>query len=166
MSLTDIKNYFFNTYNIKVGKSTIWKILQNKDIINEIENENYKKNKKQKIVELERKLYECILCAENHNVPINAKILINNAKMFSDKETLNIFKFSNGWLENFKRNYKIKSRKIFGDTKLKNKDKFEIRINEIKNLLINVNINDIYNFDECGLFYKLLQNRSLGTNDF
>jgi hypothetical protein len=72
-------------------------------------------------------------------------------------------KFSSGWLEGFNARHSIKCRKKYGESA---EVEFEVNIEAIHNIRVRTalyHLSDIYNMDETGLYWKLVPDRSLST---
>ena len=74
-------------------------------------------------------------------------------------------KWSNGWLEGFKKRYKIKEYVQHGEGSSAdiNSSKAIQQIEDLRKLCSQYKDKDIFNMDETGLFWKLSPNRTLAT---
>ena len=73
------------------------------------------------------------------------------------------FNYSIGWFRRFKERSQIHLYTLHGDSAIFIGD-LDSEIEKIKNLLKPYHINDIYNFDETALFYRMKPSKSLATN--
>ena len=74
-------------------------------------------------------------------------------------------KWSNGWLEGFKKRHKIKEYVIHGEASSAavNSPELITQMTDIRLLCTQYHPRDIFNIDETGLYWKRTPNRSLGT---
>ena len=73
------------------------------------------------------------------------------------------FKFSSGWLEQFKVRHGIKSYRRFGESGSVVMENIEATLPSIKVKLDQFQWKDIYNMNEMSLFYRLEADHSLAT---
>lgn len=71
--------------------------------------------------------------------------------------------FSNGWLQGFKQRHGIKSRARHGEAGSVDIQALEEQLVAVRAIVNQYSPADCYNCDETGLFYKLLPDRSLAT---
>ncbi|KAG0202116.1 hypothetical protein BGX31_003666 [Mortierella sp. GBA43] len=64
--------------------------------------------------------------------------------------------FSVGWVYNFRRYWKIDYQQLKGEAGSVNMEKIAGRVEEIKNIITNYRLEDVYNADETGLFLQTL----------
>lgn len=124
-----------------------------------------KRVKKCEYPHLEECLFLYFKNVRAHGIPVSSEILINQAKLFggmlgiSDLE----FKYSNGWLNNFKSRYGIKEHTLVGERgSVKMVDVQKGRV-DLKTITSQYTLDDIYNFDETALFYRLPPNKTLAS---
>ena len=80
---------------------------------------------------------------------------------YAERNHINIFKASNGWLEKFQNRWNIKSRKISGVNESDNKKAASEFSKNDKDILSGYEPKDIFNFDESELFWKLFPDRTI-----
>jgi hypothetical protein len=120
--------------------------------------------------ELEEALAEWQLRYDRHpdSGSITGDLLVLKAKEFweklpfySGKETP---KFSNGWLEGFKKRYGIKERRRHGEgASAQVDDESENTMEEIREQVEEYGPENTYNMDESGYYWKMKPDRSLST---
>jgi hypothetical protein len=106
-------------------------------------------------------LEECLAVWHSYqvskNVPVCDEMLIEKAKDYFgplcgvDKH----FKYSNGWLNNFKKRYHITLQTIVGESGSVDKVKVEEDRKLLRKVLSKYIQSDIFNLDETALFFKL-----------
>lgn len=159
-----------NDFNI--SRPEIYKILKQKDklmSINEltIQNDNFKKMCNNSVPEIEYELSKWIEYCLTIHLIITDNIIQTKAIKIYDKLKKNDiilpnnFKFSNGWLSNFKNRYNLTQRLINGEGGSINEESLKKNILELNTLLRKYKRKNIYNADEAGLFYRLLPNKTI-----
>jgi hypothetical protein len=72
--------------------------------------------------------------------------------------------FSSGWIEKFKRRYNIKDYVCHGeDASSDTSASVLVQMENIKAIVFEYDVSDVFNMDETGLFYRLEPNRTLAT---
>ena len=71
--------------------------------------------------------------------------------------------FSNGWVQRFKLRNNISLRKYEGEASSANLPAINIELPKIKEEINKYNLDDVFNFDECALFYRLEPDKTLAT---
>jgi hypothetical protein len=143
------------TFNLDINPTTVGRLLKRNDI-KECENvSNSKRSRAVQYPELENAMYEWFIQYQTH-VTLTDEILKEKAKQFA--KLLNIsedeFKFSTGWLAKFKKRHGITKVKRHGESASADHTAADIAIPEFRELLTQYNLQDIYNMDETGLFYR------------
>jgi Tc5 transposase DNA-binding domain len=72
-------------------------------------------------------------------------------------------KFSIGWLDNFKTRYNISRKKRYGEAGKVDKDQLELDLLEIRIIIEEYRLSDIYNMDETALYWKSSPNNNLAS---
>jgi len=144
-------------YSIK--RRTLQHYINNKDKIFNYDD----KKTRGRYVDLEHALHLWITYARNENLILTNEILIEKAKRLSQKlgNIPNDFKYSNGWLERFKKRFDVKKRIIHGETANVNLALYDIEIKNLQNEMSKYNPSDVYNMDEAALFYEMLPSQTL-----
>jgi hypothetical protein len=171
LSKVEVIRHFKNEWKIEIGKSTLYDLLKNNDLQddNVIGSPAAKRMRSGAFPLLEKALYMWYSEKKAKNIPVNDAIMKEYAMKFSDmmgysngNESTN-FKFSNGWLEGFKSRYNLKAYTISGESGAVDKIQVDKGRETLKKLLIDYNKDDIYNFDETALFYRMLPNKTLAS---
>ena len=95
---------------------------------------------------------------------MNGLILVEKAIQFAKQLNLNLKKndVSEGWISRFKKRHNIQFRVIAGEAGAVDQNTVD---NWIKNswpkIRTGYDDEDIFNGDECGIFYKMLPNKTL-----
>jgi hypothetical protein len=96
------------------------------------------------------------------NVTISGPDIQEKALFFAGKLGYDNFKASNGWLENFRKRHNIVFKSNCGEAGLVNTKLVDEWIaGQLLDHIQNYKIEDIFNCDETGLFYKALPTRSM-----
>jgi len=114
---------------------------------------------------LEEALFEWEQRAQNGHLVISGDILKEKAAQFWPTLYPGIEppKFSTGWLEGFKARYSIKSYKKHGEDADVDVEKSAEAIHNIRLRTAFYALCNIYNMDESGLYWKMMLDRSLST---
>ncbi|CAG8595337.1 7626_t:CDS:2 [Dentiscutata erythropus] len=107
-------------------------------------------------LDLENALLEWVLQNQD-NFIISDGILIEKAKTFAKllKIPESNFKFSYRWLFKFKKKHGLEQLKKHGEDASVDDNQVTIAISQLREVLKEYNLKDIYNMDETGLFYRL-----------
>lgn len=117
---------------------------------------------------LEEALFEWIKRYETGHNTLNGEIIRVKATQFWERlpeyQGKPIPKFSNGWLDNFKHRHNIRQRNQHGEAASADRSEHTAEIMaEIREVSASYNPEDTYNMDETGYFWKMVPDRSLGT---
>jgi len=140
-------------FNSSIDRSTVSKILAKK-----LDKNSFTSNRKKiypiKFPKLEKILFNWFLWYENIN-ECSYGILLARAEELA-REELKIspeeLKLSNGWLDGFKKRHNIKNYNLHGEASSIIDCPAEIKI--IQEEIKKYNLNDVYNYDETGLFIE------------
>jgi hypothetical protein len=163
----DVAQHFSNEWKCKIARNTISTTLKKKEIYfdnNNLRQPRVKRLREAEHPELEQCLYLWFSDKRGNNIPINESMLIEQAKRFG--EYLGIehnFKYSNGWLENFKFRFNVKHYCTSGESKSVDPITVEKGVIDLKALICRYDLENIYNFDETALFYRLPPNKTLAS---
>ena len=126
---------------------------------------NTKRAKKPKFDELKRALGMWFASMEAKKAIITDAVLVAKAREFASRLNYpeNDFKGSNGWLSCFKQRRGIASRKLHGEASSVDSTAVNTGRADLKTLLAEYSMRDVYNIDETGLFYRMPPSRSLTT---
>ncbi|CAG8709973.1 32718_t:CDS:1, partial [Gigaspora margarita] len=147
ISQINLVDWVKQTMDFKVHQSTISRLIKNKDEIEE--NLSTKRQKTVQYPALENILYKWILQYQERIILSN-KIIVEKAKTFA--RLLDIpkgdFKFSSGWLQKFKKRHRLKKITKHGEDAFVDEEAVEIAIPQLRELLKEYDLKDIYNMDE------------------
>ena len=104
--------------------------------------------------ELEKRLLRWIISNEKSGVMLDGHFIKACAVAIAEELSVDL-KFSNGWLQGFKARHDLKYRKAHGEKKSADyKAAEEWRDTKWPELKLQYKLEDIYNADETGLFYR------------
>lgn len=117
--------------------------------------------------DLEAALYQFQLRMTRKGAAITGDILKEMAGQIWDKlpqyaETERP-KFSNGWLEAFKKRHNVYRRIRHGEAAQVDREALEEQLKKLHLICEEYNLRDIYNMDETGLFWKAMPDRTLSS---
>ncbi|XP_050064482.1 tigger transposable element-derived protein 4-like [Aphis gossypii] len=152
--------------DFNIPANTLSSILKNKDkIVKNIEDSSCspqrKKLKVSNFPQIEDAMLKWIHKARDHNLPVSGPLIQEKAKEFAQELGLE-FHGSSGWLHKFKMRNGIISKIISGESAaVSETDCNDYVTNILPGLIQNYSEQDIFNFDELGLFFKCLPDRTL-----
>jgi len=159
---SDLAKWTNERFNSSIDRSTVSKILAKK-----LDKNSFTSNRKKiyppKFPKLEKILFNWFLWYENIN-ECSDGILLARAEEIAREElkiTPEELKLSNGWLDGFKKRHNIKNYNLHGEASSIIDCSAEIKI--IQEEIKKYNLNDVYNYDETGLFYRMTPNQTLAT---
>ena len=120
--------------------------------------------KKDRLVELHNLLEEFHDKMEAKGAPMNDQLLIEEAKTIAAEHNLNLpsdFKFSDDWFLRFKRQRGIGQMEMHGEAGDACLAGIELCRRFLPHIFEKFNLEDIYNGDESGLFFRQLPTRAL-----
>jgi hypothetical protein len=128
---------------------------------------NTYRNTDARFPDLENALFLWFTDMRSRRIPISNDILIEKAKKFSDLlyTCLEVydFKYSPGWLSNFKKRHGISCKSIHGESGGVDSNYIKIEREKLKLITASYSLEDIYNLDETALFFKLTPNKTLSN---
>jgi len=150
-----------------VDRSTISNILRKKEQFLQLHaNANYSDLRKTRIQEarfpsLEEALYKWFQSLCSQNIPVSQDVLRVKAVEFYNKAKesgtqLSNFEASKGWLEKFQKRYNSSSKIITGESGSVILEHVESGRKRLQELIALFDIENVYNADETGLFFRLL----------
>jgi hypothetical protein len=94
---------------------------------------------------------------------ISDELLVSKAKQLAEIAKVNDFKGTNGWLEKFKKRFNIRSKFLHGDAADADMHGVEHSQRSMPALITELGYSkeDVYNFDETGLYFKAEPKRTL-----
>ena len=115
-------------------------------------------------VVVEDGLYEWILRHQDH-VNLTGNLIKEKAKrlaeLLSDGEST--LRFSNGWLEKFKKRHGIRSYRRFGESGSVDPVKLGGSIAAVRERVVHFEKKNVFNMDETGIFFRMEADHSLAT---
>ena len=157
-----------------VDRSTISNIIRKKEeLLKSYSNAKTSELKKTRIQPgrfpvLEDALYKWFQGLRSQNIPVSQELLKQKVLYFYNEAKnkgaqFPEFEASRGWLENFQNRYEISSKNITGESQSANLENVEEGRARCHILLAEYELDDIYNADETGLFFRLAPDQTLAT---
>ncbi|XP_065282735.2 tigger transposable element-derived protein 4-like [Dermacentor albipictus] len=149
-----------------ISKQTVSDFLKNKDKILEAAEKPSGAQKKNASQGVHPKLEEALVVWLNSmtakRLPVSGCILKEKAETLAVQMNIEDFKFSDGWLRNFKHRNDLKFKKMCGESGAVDSAVIEqYRNGKLQSLLQQFSADNVFNCDETGLFYKMLPERTL-----
>jgi hypothetical protein len=160
---------FFNIkyHKISISRSTISKIIKKSNIhlaLNETSQAaTTARIRNVKNPQIDRALELWITQAITAGMIISGDILKEKAKIFADGFGITGITFSNGWLTRFKKRTGIRRRKFQGEAASAPIETLPTERKRLQEILSSYSLNDIYNADETGLFFRMTPNETLAS---
>ncbi|XP_033229499.1 tigger transposable element-derived protein 4-like [Belonocnema kinseyi] len=111
---------------------------------------------------LEISMVEWMKSARNKNIPLSGPIVLEKAEFFAAHLGYKDFKATSGWLEKFENRNRIIYRTLNGETVSVSEEDYEKFLTDTLSSLLEVYaIEDIFNANETGLFFKCLPDKTL-----
>ena len=160
----------------RCGQSTVTKILQQQEQLLEEERNGTNLKMQRKCepnwVAMEQALITWINQASVHNLTITDEIVRMKAKDFaaaiytSPDDVLSSFSATDGWLAGFKTRFSlnVKSYRLHGEAASAPLQDLDESRSSLRETLASFPLEDIFNADETGLFFRLLPNQTLATS--
>lgn len=156
------------------SKSTMSRILgRAPDLLKKPDEEISKKvrDKKGKNHVLEMALFEWICDQQGINAVIGGESIRQKAEklqtMLNEKvvpEKQSTLKFSEGWLDNFRRRWGLRTHRSRGGVVREEPQEGQTGLQRLKQVLISYAPKDIFNAKECGLFYSFAPDKTINPN--
>lgn len=149
-----------NEYGVSEGM--IGSILKTKDHWLAIDTDSYqaglRRERKIRFPIIEEALTLWVENAIKANLIISDNILLTKALEFAYLCKEEKFKGSNKWVDNFKKRHNLKQYNIHGASQ-----DLETMREDLRQILKNYDLNDIFNCDETGLFWKMQPSRTISN---
>lgn len=165
--LKNILEWVKRKFGKHVDRSTISKILKSAGEIKQKSvglPHNQKRRRQISYAEVDKKLIEWFLKNESHLIMTEA-VLIEQATYLGQE--LNVLtqneKITRGWINSFKSRHGIKLRTLHGEAGSLNEIEIQQMLLEICEKISEYDPNDVFNFDETALFYRLQPNKTLSS---
>ncbi|XP_064479058.1 tigger transposable element-derived protein 4-like [Ornithodoros turicata] len=110
---------------------------------------------------LEKALHMWLSATIAKRVPVSGDLLKQKAETLALRMDIHDFKFSDGWLRNFKKRYDLAFKKMCGESGAVDMTIVENYSDRLQSLLQQYSPDDIFNCDETGLFYKMMPDKTL-----
>ena len=153
-----------------IPKNTLSTWIKNKDKIFEAAKKGMN-TKRQRLragsyEKLDQAIFKWLLTVRSRDVAVSALILKTKALDFAEKMSIDNFHASDGWLDRWKKLYNVSFKKISGEGNACT-DEMTASWAEttLPTMLSKYELNQIYNADEFGLFYRAQPERSLHLKD-
>ena len=154
---------FKETYNIKIGKPQIAKIIKNESNVRR-EYKNFEGDMKRKKIKksgiINDVLYEWyIKCCQAGIYPDGAMLQEEALKIKTELNDSNLgdFKASNEWLEHFKKRFGLRQTRIVGEAGDVPTTTIKAWMGRCSEIIQRYSTDDIWHMGESGLFFKALQ---------
>ncbi|XP_050059747.1 tigger transposable element-derived protein 6-like [Aphis gossypii] len=95
------------------------------------------------------------------NIPVSGPIIQEKAREIAVRHGNHSFKASNGWLSSFKNRHNIAWNRVCGESNDVNIDSVNEWKSKISEYVKDYDACNIYNFDETGLFFHAIPNKTL-----
>ena len=153
------------------GQTQLYSIIKQKEAITNAYETNASSSshslghrcRKSTFSDINDRLYEWYLLACSKNIYPDGPKLKSKAQEIAAKLEIEGFKASNGWFDKWKHRHSIKRVSVCGesgDVSGLTVDSWKERLPEI---LANYKMEDIYNIDETGCFWRTLPDKGFGT---
>jgi hypothetical protein len=168
----DIGLHFANFFKMdKIAKSTLSRILSESDTyLTNFDSKNTYRMRAAHHPEMEDALHMWYCNKRNLHIPVSDELLIEKGRHFGDEfyGLNNVdFKYSHGWLNNFKQRFGISFHVVYGESGIADPNIVKRERVKLYDITRKYQKCDVYNFDETALFYRLEPNKTLasvGTN--
>ncbi|KAL3702020.1 hypothetical protein R1sor_020042 [Riccia sorocarpa] len=149
-----------------VSEMTISRVLKRKsEFLQSQGSKLVHRYRKPECPDLEKILFIWFLAMQEGNVTISDEMLVAKARMLQNsvpRETVKEIKFSNGWLQGFKKRHGISAYVRHGEAASAEITAEVLdRVEGLKALISGYEPEDVFNMDETALFFQLEPNRTL-----
>lgn len=110
---------------------------------------------------IDKTCYEWFRKARNKSIPVSGPLIKAKAKEIAEHLGYKDFRASDGWLEKFRKRHNISFKAVSGEAASVNPNDVSEFLEKLPSLIKGYNLNDIYNADETGLYYRALPNKTL-----
>ena len=161
----DVADFFNKKYGFEIKRSTVGTILLKRDKLETVTLiPDAKRIRQSAYPQLDQALNIWITDLNSKSISVSGDMIQEQAKRFAGK--LNVpsnFKFSVGWLAGFKKRNRIKARSVSGESESADVLVVAEGRESIKNATQPFSMEDVYNFDETGLFFRLEPQKTLAS---
>ena len=112
---------------------------------------------------IDRELIQAFKVASKSNpsLPISNLWMQQKAKTIAEGLGISVFEASDCWVSAFKQRHKLSTKRTCGEASKVDQEEIDAWLNEHETVLNAYPLEDIFNADETGFFYKMLPNRSI-----
>jgi hypothetical protein len=163
----DITSFFNTQWNINMDRTTVFKILKKRDIFLAIEDNSiyasFKCSCQVKVPQVNEVLKIWVGQALSNRMFISNAILKEKAIFFAHNLGVpeNTLTFSSGWITRFKKRNGLRRYKLHGESASVSLETLSQEREKLQRTLRRYNLDDIYNADETGLFFRMTPNETL-----
>ena len=157
-----ITSWVYKIFNKNISRTSVYRIKGLSESSFEKVNLSRKKIRRVKFPEIEQALKDFILKYQEKTIITDDILLAQAMKLRHahgiDQQELSL---SNGWLQKFKERNNIRSIKLCGEAGMVNEEDLRKCQIEIEQIISKYKPEDVFNFDETALFYRLKPDRTL-----
>uniref|UniRef100_H3B962 HTH CENPB-type domain-containing protein n=1 Tax=Latimeria chalumnae TaxID=7897 RepID=H3B962_LATCH len=164
LSLADTRNWAKTTLEIEVGTTTMHDILKSSEkwLAVTADSVDTIKSRHCKHPEMEDALFMWFTEVRGRGAAVNDKMLLEKGCVLGERLSVQDFAYSKGWLANFKSRQGI-NHHLHGEAASADMTAIVAGHAELQQTLADYSPDNIYNFDETDLFYKLGPSGTLAT---
>lgn len=150
-----------------IGKTQVYDILKNKKkIIEHFQNGGNAKRKvmttrTSKFEVINEQVFDWFTSARSRNIPLSGPLIKEKAKALCEEAGIQDFCASNGWLQKWKKCYNIGAAVLSGESASVDETVVEEWKSRLDRITEGYSLENIFNADETGFFYRLLPKNSL-----
>lgn len=148
----------------KISPGTLSCILKNKEAFmlkeQSCENLKVRKMRRCKSELLNSAVLQFFKNTRAAKIPVSGIMLKEKAKLYAEKMSISNFAASDGWLSKFKKRHNISFKKICGESADVSQECVNDWLKQLPVLIKDYELRDIFNFDETGLFYQCLPDKT------
>ena len=162
---------YFNQQNqgLHIDRSTVSKILGKKAkwlaVVSTSASTKTFRHREVKYPRIEKALGLWVENANANNLPVSEMMIKEKAFFFAQEFDIpheNI-SFSNGWIEKFKRRNNIHCYRLHGEANSAPLETLSEERNKLQTILQDYTLDNIFNADETGLFFRMAPNQTLAS---
>ncbi|CAB4419840.1 unnamed protein product [Rhizophagus irregularis] len=163
----DITSFFNTQWTLNMDRTTVSKILKKRDIFLVIEENSiyatFKRSRQVKVLQVNEALKIWVGQALSSRMFISDTILKEKAIFFAHNLGVpeNTLTFSNGWITRFKKKNGLRRYKLHGESSSAPLETLPQERKKLQQILRRYSLDDVYNADETGLFFRMTPNETL-----
>lgn len=153
--------------SLEVGKTQIQTIISDKDAIRERwekggnAERKYAKQRKCPYGDLNERIWKWFCDARRQKIPVSGRMIQEKGVMESVALWHHEFTASNGWLYKWMKRYDINSSVLCGDRAEVSDETVEDWIKRVPNICEGYSLDNIFNADETGLYFRAMPSKSM-----